>query len=701
MPTVYAAAELGTSATLTGTPLRDTLYAAGSFDGTGDLTSTNGQLRTLLPAWSAGASADLSAFVATRGKARRTVVVELDGTQLGELQNAEQGAVTWSLNEWEEAEITLGIDDPKAALVLDEKFREVQLWRGDHLLMFGPVTGTRVDMTTLAADVSGPLWHLSRRHVGRSSRTNHLTNGDFTRGLTGWQTLRTAHFLTFAPTRKGWDTFIYEPGRNEGRALGIRQDARPWRTSEDRIDEDTIYVEVLSGDTLWGLARTYYGSGTQLLRILGANWAAIEADARAAGFWNPRNPAWYIKPGRTLAIPPVVASEAEEPDDMFRGWGAVVANQILEVEGGTRGVEVTVSGWCKVIGREFDSWATGGRGVVVQRFPTDFRTNNLWTREYGAWTNGWGGLRGLYTEGLEVDSSKLDEDHPFDIWHRHEATVFVPPGATELVVAQLEAANGLTVWDDVAVTFSEGLYWDRIDQAKIIGDLALHAQDPAFGKTYANIHWAGDSWLTGVRRSLDAPFDEHPNVWDLVSSFTELADGVDVSADITPDRRYIRVDYPRKGSTRPNIGLELGRNLASFAWAFQGDNASSAVIVLGDGDGSDREEASAIDPTAFAGGITLEEVFRAPEGTETVALGEVAAERLEVVKRPETLAVSTYPFGPELQRDLFGRVWVGDVVPVRIRRGVFGVTGDYRVVRLTLTPEDTFEMVLNLWETAG
>ena len=50
---------------------------------------------------------------------------------------------------------------------------------------------------------------------------------------------------------------------------------------------------------------------------------------------------------------------------------------------------------------------------------------------------------------------------------------------------------------------------------------------------------------------------------------------------------------------------------------------------------------------------------------------------------------------------VFGRVWVGDVVPVRIRRGVFGVTGDYRVVRLTLTPEDTFEMVLNLWETAG
>ena len=672
-----------------------TVYASASFSGTSSFGGALGAITTELPAWHVSGSSSFGVSIATQGDARRTVVVQLDGTQLGELENAEQGAVTWTLNEWESASITMGIDDPKGRLILDEEFREVQLWRGDELLVFGPITGTRADMDSLSADVSGPLWHFSRRYVGRAERLNRITNGDFERGLSGWDVLKTAHFLTFAPVRKGWDVYVTTPGRNGGRALGIRQDTRPWKTDPARLLGDTVYTVVQTGDTLWSLGLAYYGSGGQSLRILAANYATIKADAQAVGLWNERDPLRYIEPGRTLAIPPVAASEEEKPEDMYRGWGAVVANQTILVNGGDHGVAVTVSGWCKVVGREFESWHDG-RGAVVQRFPTDFRTNNLWTREYGAWTNGWGGLRGLYTEGLEMAASKLDEDHPLDIWHRHEATVFVPPRATELVVAQLEAVNGTTLWDDVRVTFSEGLYWDNKDQATIIGDLALHAQDPAFGKTYANIHWAGNR-VTGIRRSLDAPFDEHPNVWDLISGYTTPADGVDVSADVTPTRRFIKVDYPRKGVRRPNIGLELGRNLSSFAWAFQGDNASSAVIVLGDGDGSDREEASAIDPTAFAGGLTLEEVFRAPEGTETVALGQVAAERLEVVKRPETLAVTTFPFGPERSRDLLGRVRVGDIVPVRIDRGVLEVAGEYRIVRLTLTPADTFEMVLNLW----
>ena len=694
MAILYASAELTASATLSASPARDTFYASASFTGSGTLTSAPGKLRLLLPAWKAETLSTLGAHVAPRGVKRRTVIVEQDGTQLGEIENAVQGSVTWTLNEWETANLTLGIDDPKADLILGEKFREAQLWRGDQLLVFGPIVGTSANMAELSADVAGPLWHLSRRYMGKASRTNHLTNGEFTNGLAGWQILKTAHFLTFAPVRPGWDTFLYEPGHNGGRALGMRQDTRPWKTAEDRIEADTLYVEVLPGDTLWELARTYYGSGTQLLRILGANWDEIEADARSVGFWNPRDPAWFILPGRVLAIPPVVASEAENPDDLYRGWGAIVANQILTVEGGTRGVEVTVSAWCKVIGREFESWHDG-RGAVVQRFPADFRTNNLWTREFGGRANGWSGLRGLYTEGLEVDSSKLDDDHPLDIWHRHEASVFVPPGATELVVTQLEAANGLTVWDDVRVTYSEGSYWDRIDQRTIIGDLVEHAQDPAFGKSAVNLGHAGKR--TGVRRSLDAPYDEHPNVWDIISSYTDPADGVDVSAEITPTTRAVRVDYPAKGRRLPNLGLQLGRNLASFAWAFPGENAASSVIVLGDGDGSDREEASAIDPEAFAGGLTLEEVFKAPEGTDIVALDRVAAERLAVVKSPETLAVTTYPFGPEKSRDLFGRILVGDVVPVAIRRGVLEVVGDYRVIRLTLTPADTFELVLNRW----
>ena len=162
-----------------------TIYATAAFSGTGSFNGTLGATTSELPAWHVSGSSSFSVAIATRGDARRTVVVELDGTQLGELETAQQGAVTWALNEWETASITLGIDDPKGHLILDEKFREVQLWRGEELLVFGPITGTSADMDSLSADVSGPLWHFSRRYVGRAERLNRISNGDFERGLSG------------------------------------------------------------------------------------------------------------------------------------------------------------------------------------------------------------------------------------------------------------------------------------------------------------------------------------------------------------------------------------------------------------------------------------------------------------------------------------------------------------------------------------
>lgn len=60
---------------------------------------------------------------------------------------------------------------------------------------------------------------------------------------------------------------------------------------------------VVSGDTLWGIAKTYYGDGLQWRQIYNANQAQIQTDAENAGLWDPDDPGHWIFPGQVFTIP--------------------------------------------------------------------------------------------------------------------------------------------------------------------------------------------------------------------------------------------------------------------------------------------------------------------------------------------------------------------------------------------------------------
>jgi hypothetical protein len=74
--------------------------------------------------------------------------------------------------------------------------------------------------------------------------------------------------------------------------------------------------------------------------------------------------------------------------------------------------------------------------------------------------------------------------------------------------------------------------------------------------------------------------------------------------------------------------------------------------------------------------------------------------------------VTTYPHDPDrAERNLIGRLWEGDTVPVTIRRGrilaagvitgwQFEVDGDYRVVELAILENDSLQLTLNRREPA-
>lgn len=67
-------------------------------------------------------------------------------------------------------------------------------------------------------------------------------------------------------------------------------------------DTDGTNYIVKPGDTLWGLAKTYYGSGIKYVKIYEANKTIIEETAKAHGYPSSNN-GWWIFPGTPLTIP--------------------------------------------------------------------------------------------------------------------------------------------------------------------------------------------------------------------------------------------------------------------------------------------------------------------------------------------------------------------------------------------------------------
>ena len=60
---------------------------------------------------------------------------------------------------------------------------------------------------------------------------------------------------------------------------------------------------VKSGDTLWDLARSFYGDATKYSTIYNANRDKIEAEAKRRGK-ESSNGGYWIFPGTELTIPP-------------------------------------------------------------------------------------------------------------------------------------------------------------------------------------------------------------------------------------------------------------------------------------------------------------------------------------------------------------------------------------------------------------
>lgn len=532
------------------------------------------------------------------GTDRRVILTDVDGTPIVEYDNADIGKLTFELNQPDEWEFTVPATDPKLSNIVDGFVKEAQLWRGDQLLTWGPVTQPQMNKDVAKIKGSGALWHLTRRHVGKANRTNYVTNGDFEDGLSGW-------------------------------TIGVLEANEPHRSP--------------------------------------SNWSAsIKTNRQVTG-------------DRSLYLRQVSSTQPKYGfcASQFFEWDVPAEN--------LDGDRWTLVAYAWVDSAQWRNALPGRDGMWLQRVSTV---------DFVSIAPEGGGTATVYPVTIEKGIASIDESTPQDTWVRMEIPLVQPiTDDTEIIRVVLACPNGGVYWDRVSLTLDEATRFYETDQATIISDLVEHLQDEDYDKNDANI--VAECPETGVERDRIYYHSEHPNGFRSIEEFTTLDDGVDISMDYTPTTRTLRTHYPRRGRHLPEYALELGRNIADFSWTFQGEEAASSVIVLGSGNGSDREEASAIDSSNFAGGLTLEEVFVAPPDTKIDSLANIAAERLFVTSSPYIVAVKTIPaFGD--QKDPVGILQVGDTVPLKIEYGALSINDTYRVIRMSIGPDDELELVLNL-----
>lgn len=558
------------------------------------------------------ADVELGVRFPTSGLRRRVLLVHQSGEVITELERAVVSDPTEELGSWETARFTLPAEDPKLELVLEKKLREVQIWRGNRLLLWGPIVRPTVSPDGCSFDVKGAAWYFARRYVGSAQIVNRLQNADFA-GATfaHWRQRRGKFFLDFEPMIFGDVGLLDSPARTGARTVLVRN-------------------------------------------------------------------AW--------------------PDTAHPGAEQVTLSQDVEVTAGPFGATATLTVWVYVPEADFVSYGPEKRrGLTIVRMPLDYRTNNYFTRTGGV--NGWAGSRAFYTDFLDVAVAAITENTPFDTWLKLSVSLDLPPGAHEIVTASLGGIEGITYWSKPRLTLSDGLSFSNVDQSEIVRGLVDHAQDPDFGKSDLNIGVIGSP--TGILRSLFAEYAEHANIWDLISAYSKLDDGLDLSMSYASRTRNLQIHYPYRGLRRPSLELRTDRNVADWSYVFDGENASSSEIVTGAGNAEEREEAAAAETTDFADDLVLEAVTTAPPETSDDDLPELARSLLASELSPEVVTFRTFPLSP-----LLDELELGDIVPIRLEKKqaranevdelvTFSVDGDWRLVRRTEADDGSLAGTLN------
>lgn len=335
--------------------------------------------------------------------------------------------------------------------------------------------------------------------------------------------------------------------------------------------------------------------------------------------------------------------------------------------------------------------------------------------------------RGIFlfdTVTLQENFVPISKSIPMGEWTRLEASIELPAGASNALGLALYAPdNGIVYWDKARATYQqrtgarEGEDYSDDMMRRIFnygaGNSFGGSEGPGGSVIDQKAWWGapvkksslGMTWLgsTVAAGSLGADrWWDHEDAANIYDAMAQLAAEDRMDFEVTWDAGgHVRsfATYPEgKGSLKPALALELGRNMVDFAYDVDGRQTANDVRVVGRNSGNTKEVGQAGGPTPYTmGGHQREAVIAAPVEVDGQGLTDMAvaeeARRREPVKVP-TLTVkagglldTTHPGGP---------LTVGDTVPVRIRHGWVQEVGTRRVVKMTLRPDrELLDLVVN------
>lgn len=240
--------------------------------------------------------------VQSTGTLRRTVVVDQSGTPMtdGWLDKAVHGDITWTPSGTATWSITMPAADSKVPVLLStasastygigEPLREVQLWRGDRVLTWGPAVTPRVSGERLEVSGQDVGFYYDRRTIGPGTRPNLLDNPDLSLGLSGWSVLVTKPPYTFtSQTASANISFAYAWGNKALKVVNT--------TADDSMSEPMALQFHRYGAYAWSHRWTFSAtvwvsdwqrpnprkSGIGLV-VLPVDWTNLYTDARAVAW---------------------------------------------------------------------------------------------------------------------------------------------------------------------------------------------------------------------------------------------------------------------------------------------------------------------------------------------------------------------------------------------------------------------------------
>lgn len=294
---------------------------------------------------------------------------------------------------------------------------------------------------------------------------------------------------------------------------------------------------------------------------------------------------------------------------------------------------------------------------------------------------------------VDLDVSVYDPTLPLIDFGATELSVKLPGVADPIFqgpIWDLQGAGSTANMVRLICHDLESLFWDRyieedltysnVDQHTIAWNLIAHTQ----AQTGGDLHIDSGFTASGTDRTRVWYFDEHPNIYELLNSFRGVIGGFDWTIKpLAGNRREFQAFTPHRGSYKPNLVVEWGKNISDFNYQIDGRTIND-TICLGEGEGPTRPEGRYSDTGDItARGLRSDIIKAADKTTELSTLnGRAESNVISNIRPIELLEVTLKPH-PDLD---FYDIEPGDIIPIRINRGFVQVASTYQIMAIEVNP---------------